>query len=94
MDTWTGSACRRPYTGTTLVTSKWLPQLLSGNNFVKVRHMAKVMGLHPPTTSFFYAVQNHYVCPEVEETFSTYLQKKADELKGKEVVVCGKYSLL
>ena len=66
--------------------------LQSGNNFLKIRQMAKIMELHPVSSRLFYAVQNHYICPEVEETFAAQLAKTTSELQGKEVVLCGEYT--
>ncbi|XP_063956776.1 uncharacterized protein LOC129269419 isoform X1 [Lytechinus pictus] len=62
---------------------------VSGNNYLKVRHMLEVMGLHPISSRLFHSMQSHYVCPEVEDSFNKYLTEKANELKEKDVVVCG-----
>ncbi|XP_071482700.1 uncharacterized protein [Diadema antillarum] len=63
--------------------------LLSGNNYQKVKFMADILGWHILSRRVFYAIQHHYVCPEVEATFGGMLQKNIHDVQGQEVVVCG-----
>ena len=67
--------------------------LLSGNNFLKIQHMSEIMGLHFINSRMFYAIQNHYICPGVEETFATTLSKRIEEVQDKNVVLFGEYTV-
>ena len=51
--------------------------------------MTEIMGLHFITGRMFYAVQSHYVCPEVEATFTSVLTQNTEAVKDKNVVLCG-----
>ena len=63
--------------------------LFSGNNFAKVKKLAKLLGLSFLSDSTFYRMQRLYLIPCVNEWRSWQREQLIQEFRGKEIVVCG-----
>jgi hypothetical protein len=63
--------------------------MLSGNNFGKVRRMARFYGLEFLAKSTYHRFQRLYLIPEVNEWWSWMRQEILDEFAGKDIVVGG-----
>ena len=68
--------------------------VLSGNNFAKVRLLARHAGLAMVNRSTFQRIQNKYVCPTVQQHAQTMVQENVAKHAAKEDggVLMGKYS--